>query len=74
LNNLILSTFFIKRFYGFLFLLIRNAFIPIFYSWGQRLLHLWFYRWIQFVYGALMDQQASIQVLKKLSFKVHTPQ
>ena len=36
------TTFFIQRFFTFFLFFIKNAFFNVFYSWGQRILHLWF--------------------------------
>ena len=35
------TTFFIQLFLRFFIFFIKNAFFNVFYSWGQRFLHLW---------------------------------
>src|SRR6218665_238249 len=35
------TTLFIQRFFTFFIFFIKNALFNVFYSWGQRFLHLW---------------------------------
>src|SRR6218665_1862768 len=35
------TTFFIQRFFTFFIFFIKTPFFNVFYSWGQRFLHLW---------------------------------